>query len=82
LIRAVQDARKEAGLAISDRIALYLAAEDGAARTLAELAATYGTTVQGETLATELRLEQAPAHAHTAQARLDEGLVRVGIVRQ
>ena len=82
LIRAVQDARKEAGLAISDRIALYLAAEDGAARTLAELAATYGTTVKGETLATELRLEHAPAHAHTAQARLDEGLVSVGIVRQ
>jgi isoleucyl-tRNA synthetase len=82
LVRAVQDARKEAGLAISDRIRLYLAAEDGAAQTLADLAAAYGSTLQGETLATELHLAPAPQGAHTAQARLEDGFVQVGIIRQ
>lgn len=80
LIRSVQDARKEAGLAISDRIGLYLTAEDGVVRTLSELVAMYGTVVQGETLATELRLEQAPQSAHVAHARLDDGIVHVGIL--
>ncbi|HSH82131.1 MAG TPA: class I tRNA ligase family protein, partial [Herpetosiphonaceae bacterium] len=56
LVRAIQDARKEAGLAISDRISLYLQAGDGAAEMLARLVDEHGASVAGETLATELVL--------------------------
>ena len=80
LVRAIQDARKEAGLAISDRIALYLRAEDGAGETVQRLAAEHGATVQGETLATELQLSAAPAGAHRAEVVLEGGIVEIGIM--
>ena len=82
LVRAIQDARKEAGLAISDRIELYLQAQDGAATMLQQLVAEHGPTVQAETLATELQVSAAPAGAHRADVSLDEGPVEIGIVRR
>jgi isoleucyl-tRNA synthetase len=82
LVRAIQDARKEAGLAISDRIALYLQARDGAATMLDRLAAEYGSTVQAETLATELTLGTVPAEVYRAEVALDEGTVEIGIARK
>jgi isoleucyl-tRNA synthetase len=49
-VRVVQDARKAAGLEVSDRIALGLAAEGQVAEALSEHAAW----VAGETLAAKL----------------------------
>jgi isoleucyl-tRNA synthetase len=82
LVRAIQDARKEAGLAISDRIELYLQARDGATTMLQQLVAEHGPTVQAETLATDLRVSAAPEGAHRADVSLDEGPVEIGIVRR
>jgi isoleucyl-tRNA synthetase len=82
LVRAIQDARKEAGLAISDRIALYLQARDGAATMLNRLTSEYGPTVQAETLATELTVGAVPAEAYRAEVALDEGTVEIGIARK
>ena len=82
LVRAIQDARKEAGLAISDRITLYLNASDGGAALLGQLVDQHGANVQGETLATELALVTPPAGAHTTNVALDEGTVEIGIERR
>jgi isoleucyl-tRNA synthetase len=50
LVRVVQDARKAAGLNVSDRIALGIAAEGEIAEALSE----HGAWVAGETLAADL----------------------------
>ncbi len=55
LIRAVQQARKEAGLAVSDRIALELALEGP----WSEAAAHFAQTIAEETLAVQLTLSPA-----------------------
>ena len=82
LVRAIQDARKEAALEISDRITLYLWARDGAAQYLERLAAQHGATVQAETLATELHVGAAPVAVHRSEVALEEGTVEIGIVRR
>jgi isoleucyl-tRNA synthetase len=83
LVRNVQDARKNAGLDISDRIALYLDPADGAhASTLGEMLGTWGRYVQDETLAVSLEQGAAPAAAHREDAELDDVAVTVGIVKQ
>ncbi|MDO4918436.1 isoleucine--tRNA ligase [Kocuria sp.] len=56
VVRAIQQARKEAGLVVSDRIRTVLRAD---AETLAAVAA-HRDLVQGETLTRELELVEAP----------------------
>jgi isoleucyl-tRNA synthetase len=80
LVRAVQEARKSAGLALADRITLYLAGgEDGELRKLLE---EWGAYVQGETLAQSLVAAAPPDTAHTETVALDRAVVTVGVVRQ
>jgi len=79
LVRNIQDARKSAGLDISDRITLYLSA-DGSTM-LDEVLAVWGDYIKAETLATELQVVAAPANAHTETLELESMAVTVGIVR-
>jgi len=78
LVRSVQDARKRAGLAISDRIALYLAS-DSEGELLAQTLAVYGDYLRGETLATSLTVGAAPEGAYSERVELGEGEVMVGV---
>ena len=82
LVRAVQEARKEAGLAISDRIVLHLQASAEGAAMLGQLVDIHGATVQNETLATELVLGALPAEAHRAATTLESGVVEIGVSRR
>ncbi len=65
-IRAVQEARKNAGLEVSDRIVLKLAA----AASLASALETHAELIKGETLAAELTVSsvEAPAADEAASA--------------
>jgi isoleucyl-tRNA synthetase len=80
LVRSVQDARKRAGLAISDRIALYLSSA-GQAELLEQTLAAYGDYLRAETLATSLTVGDAPAGAHTENVELGDGAAVVGVAR-
>jgi len=80
LVRSVQDARKRAGLAISDRIALYLAS-DSEGELLAQTLAVYGDYLRGETLATSLAVGVAPEGAYSESVELGDGEVMVGVAR-
>lgn len=79
LVRNVQDARKSAGLAISDRITLYVQAEPTVQ--LEALLATWGDYVRSETLSTSTIVGPAPADAHRETAEVGAGGVTIGIVR-
>jgi isoleucyl-tRNA synthetase len=57
-IRAVQQARKDAGFEVSDRIAILLVEPEGESR-LAPVLEKFGDLIQAETLADELRLVDA-----------------------
>ncbi len=84
LVRNVQDARKTAGLDISDRIALYVQPADGngAASLLHQVVQVWGDYIRNETLATRLELAAVPAGAHTEAVDLEEATVQVGIVKE
>jgi isoleucyl-tRNA synthetase len=56
VIRAVQQARKDGGLDVSDRIVLSLGSDDGATR---DALAVHAALISGETLATTLDVGQA-----------------------
>ncbi len=76
VIRAVQQARKDAGLDVSDRIALTLGSHDEATRAAIE---THRQLIGAETLATTLEVGQAGEGAATA---VGEGAsVTVSVVR-
>jgi isoleucyl-tRNA synthetase len=79
LVRAVQEARKEAGLALGDRIALFLDAPEGA---LDALLAEWGVYVQAETLAEALVLGPPPADARAATVDLDGTAATLAVTRQ
>ena len=68
LVRNIQDARKTAGLAIADRIAVTL---EGADEALAEVLERWGATIRSETLADTLVLGVAEAGAHVVPLELD-----------
>ena len=74
LQRAVQDLRKEAELALDDRIVLWL---DGAGPEVD----AYLASVAVETLADEVRREAAPAGLPVAVVRLDGGEARIALRR-
>ena len=82
LVRGVQDARKQAGLAISDHIALTLAAADAAtAELLAQALDVWGDYLRGETMADSLVVGAAPAGAYVETVEIDAGAVTLGVVR-
>jgi isoleucyl-tRNA synthetase len=81
LVRNIQDARKEAGFAIADRIVVYLGGADGDPEVEGALR-TWGTYVREETLADDLVLSAPPASAHSTTLDLDEGrALTIGVVR-
>jgi isoleucyl-tRNA synthetase len=79
LVRYIQDARKAAGLDITDRIAVTL--EPAADLDLEPVLAAHGAYIRAETLADSLVLGPPPASAQTAVADLDEGTVTIGVKR-
>jgi isoleucyl-tRNA synthetase len=82
LVRGVQDARKQAGLAISDRIALSLEASDAAtAELLTQTLAAWGGYLRAETLADSLTVGAAPTGAHIETLEIDAGAVKLGVTR-
>jgi len=79
VVRLVQDARKQAGLAVSDRIELWLQVADATA-----LAAVreHASALQAETLAVALELDAvAPADAVTIEAEVGSGALRIALRR-
>jgi len=80
LVRHVQDARKNAGFNITDRIAIYLAGAGGAGA-WARVVGQWGDYIRTETLADELSLAAPPADAHTETLEEDGHRITVGVVR-
>jgi isoleucyl-tRNA synthetase len=81
LVRNVQDARKSAGLAISDRVRVYLAVADADKELVDTTLASWGEYVRSETLAVELVLGPAPVGAHTETVEVEAGDATLGIVK-
>jgi isoleucyl-tRNA synthetase len=77
-VRLVQDARKQAGLEVSDRIVLGLAADDPEA---AAAISEHGDTVAGETLAVTLRHEPLDDAEFVLETSLGAGALRVSLRR-
>lgn len=77
LVRLVQDARKEAGLEVSDRIELGLTVEGELARALT----AHRTFVAGETLATAVREQILPEAEHRVDAEIEGSPVTVSLRR-
>jgi isoleucyl-tRNA synthetase len=75
LVRNVQDARKEAGLQISDHIHLSLQM----AEALAEAIRPHLDYIAAETLAAAITVGQPPAGAYIGQAELGEQPITIGI---
>jgi isoleucyl-tRNA synthetase len=83
LVRVIQDARKEAGFEIADRIELYLsglgAYHEGVS--LDQLVERHGQYIQGETLAKELHVSAIPQQAHTINVEIGGVPLELGILR-
>jgi isoleucyl-tRNA synthetase len=80
LVRLVQQARKDAGLHVSDRIALSI---DTDAATAAAIRA-HATYVQEQVLATSLTFGAAPTGAFVAEGKVGSGAgttVRIGVAK-
>jgi isoleucyl-tRNA synthetase len=80
LVRNIQDARKRAGLEISDRILVYL--DEQGQGTLHEVLATWQAYIQSETLATSIYPQEVPADAHGETIELETSTIHMGIVRE
>jgi isoleucyl-tRNA synthetase len=81
LVRHVQDARKNAGFNISDRIAIFLAGLDPGGPWAAAVA-RWGDYIRGETLADEIVAGALPPHAHTEAVEEEGGRFTLGVVRR
>jgi isoleucyl-tRNA synthetase len=79
LVRNIQDARKNAGFQIADRIAVYLS---GGADPVAAAVREWGDYIRTETLADEVVLAEPPPGAHTETLEHDGALVAVGVSRR
>ncbi|MHB9132304.1 MAG: isoleucine--tRNA ligase [Armatimonadota bacterium] len=77
LVRNIQDARKDAGLQISDRVTLYLQMTDD----LVESIKPHLAYVKTETLADAVEFVPAPAGAYTTDATLGNETISIGIVK-
>ncbi len=80
LVRYVQEARKNAGLEISDRIRLFLTSLSEAGLLAATLE-RYRDYIVGETLAVELVADEPPATAFVERNEFGDGEVTVGVVK-
>ena len=78
LVRAVQEARKNAGLALADRIALQLDWQGDLAPVLAD----WGGFIQSETLAETLTLGLPPADVYSESVSLDGAPLVVGVAKR
>ncbi len=79
VVRNIQDARKEAGFAISDRVRVYLGGSDAEVEAMV---ATWGEYIRQETLADDLLLADVPHGTHTATLDLEDGrAVSIGVIR-
>ncbi len=77
IVHAVQAARRDAGLDVSDRIALILEGDEdllGAAR-------AYQSYIAGETLATHVSYEPQPDGSGTGPVTIDGRELRIGVAR-
>ena len=79
LVRAVQQARREAGLAVSDRIRLAL----GLAAPQREAARAFSAYIAENVLAVELDLDGKldTASMHASEAALDDGPARIALAK-
>jgi isoleucyl-tRNA synthetase len=79
LVRAIQQARRDAGLAVSDRIRLAL----GLAPAQREAARAFAAYIAENVLASALDLDEAvdTAGMHVSEAKLDEGSVRIALAK-
>jgi isoleucyl-tRNA synthetase len=75
LVRQIQDARKAAGLEISDRIELTIRAEGDAA----EAAAAHKEWIAGEVLATAIEKGEPHPESHVERVRVDGHTVVIGL---
>jgi len=84
LVRVVQDARKEAGFEIADRITLYVSSigthHEGVS--VEQLVEGYGEYIRGETLAAELHVAAVPQEAHKVVTEIGGVPLEVGVVRR
>jgi isoleucyl-tRNA synthetase len=78
LARVVQEVRKKAGLALSDRITLYLSGDDG----LGPVLATWGAYLRSETLAEDLVLDAPPKEVYQETLALNGTQVTVGVMQR
>lgn len=78
-VRLVQDARKQAGLEVSDRIELTLQADDPAVTAALE---EHQETLAAEVLATELRFSAPLAEAFRLSAELGAGTLTLSLSRR
>jgi isoleucyl-tRNA synthetase len=78
VVRAVQDLRKSAGLAVEDRIELWLDAQSDVLGALRK----HSDFIAGEVLATAIHLDsEPPAGAAAGEVGVDGSAVRVGLRR-
>jgi isoleucyl-tRNA synthetase len=80
LVRSVQDARKSAGLAIADRISLFITTDTEAAL-LNETLEAWGEYLRGETLTTLLTIGPAPEGVYTETVEFGDGEAVIGVVK-
>ncbi|MBI3971620.1 MAG: isoleucine--tRNA ligase [Chloroflexi bacterium] len=79
LVRFIQDARRAAGFAITDRIDVTL--QPPAGKDLTPVLDAYGDYIQAETLAKSLIIAPPEPGAHVAQAERDGATVTLGLRR-
>jgi isoleucyl-tRNA synthetase len=79
LVRFIQDARRAAGLAITDRIDVTLQPAQGL--DLAPLLAAHGDYVRAETLADSLAVTPPVPDAHIAEAEIGTHTITFGLIR-
>lgn len=77
VIRAVQKARKNAGLNVDDRIKLYLSADD---KDIAEAIKAWADSIKAETLAIELA-DKVSDDMYTEEAKVEKKPVKVALAK-
>ena len=78
VVRFVQDARKDAGLDVADKIALYLDTESTELRQAID---THWQTIAAEVQAVE-RQANPPAGGHVAEVKVDGQPLKVGLAKK
>jgi isoleucyl-tRNA synthetase len=81
LVRLVQQARKDAGLHVSDHIRLYLSLSGEQAEGARAAISAHEAYVKEQTLADELSHASAPKTAHRCQDSLGQARVEIGLLR-